>query len=118
MAAKMAQIVTVPIARPPLMGPIHLYIIVYRSLAIPDFSSILPIKINMGMARRTKLLAFVKVRFATICNAWGPQRKYVAMTAVPPRLKTTGRPMARKTRKRPKTRRVRYSILISLAPFP
>jgi hypothetical protein len=47
----------------------------YKSRAIPDLSSIQPIKINIGMAKRTKLFAFVKVLLATMCKACGPHRK-------------------------------------------
>ncbi len=42
------QMPMLPIPSPPLTPPIHLYIMLYRSSAIPDLASMYPIKINAG----------------------------------------------------------------------
>ena len=50
MAAKTVQIITVPIARPPLSLPIQWCIIVYNASATPARSRRLAIKTNRGRA--------------------------------------------------------------------
>ena len=54
MAAKMVQIMTVPTANPPLSRPSQMCIMLNRSSAIPELSSMYAIKQKRGIAIRIK----------------------------------------------------------------
>ena len=66
MAAKIAHITTVPMANPPLTGPNQRYIMSYRSLATPDLSKIMAMKIKRGTATRVNLFMAPQVCAATM----------------------------------------------------
>ena len=86
MAAKKVQMTMVPMARPPLIPPTHLYIISYRASAIPECCNRMPMKTNRGMATRMKLFMTPKAVEEVMISAAGPINTQVKMTDRPPRM--------------------------------
>jgi hypothetical protein len=114
MAAKMAQIITVPRARPPRILPIQRYTISYRSSPMPLNLSMFAMKTNKGIANKRKLVDSAYAELNRRRSPLEPQVKIIPMVEILQRLNAMGTPKQSSNIRELKTMIINTQVSINL----
>ena len=94
-AASNAPTNTTDIAKPPRIRPNKRPIVSNNCSAIPDFSSMTPIKTNNGTANKVKLVMMPQIRSGKRLKKSKPRKKLPKPSATAPSVNATGKPSSK-----------------------